>query len=367
MPVPIVNLARQHEPLTAELQAAVGRVFAHSGFILGREVADFEAAVARECGVTDAIGVASGSDALLLALHALGIGPGDEVIVPTFTFFSTASAVSRLGATPVFCDICTDTYNIDPVDTAARITARTRAILVVHLYGQMADMTAIMDLAYTHGLPVIEDAAQAIGASLAGAPAGSCGDAGCISFFPTKNLGAAGDGGMVVTSDPVLADMVQLLRGHGARPKYFNRIVGYNSRLDALQAAILGVKLPHAAEWSRRRRANADVYDRELAGVGDLVIPARTPDAYHIFHQYTLATGKRDALLGHLRQAGIGTEVYYPQTLHLQECYSYLHGKRGDCPVAERAAGQVLSIPVFAEMTEDEQAEVIDAIKAFFR
>jgi dTDP-4-amino-4,6-dideoxygalactose transaminase len=367
MPVSIVNLKKQHDAISTEIQQAIARVFDHSGFILGREVKAFEEAMAAKCAVEEAIGVASGSDALLLALHAMGIGPGDEVILPTFTFFATASAVSRLGATPVFCDIRANDYNIDPEDAARKITKRTRAMIVVHLYGQMADMTALMDLAFAHSIGVVEDAAQAIGADYYGTPAGACGHAGCISFFPTKNLGAAGDGGMVVTNDAVLADEVRLLRGHGARPKYFNRVVGYNSRLDALQAAILGVKLPLVDDWSNTRRSNAAIYDRELMGVGDLVLPMRSAGCHHIYHQYTIATDRRDALQAHLRAAGIGCEIYYPKTLHLQECYAYLKGRLGDCPVAERAGDRVISIPVFAEMTDSEQDEIISTIKSFYR
>jgi len=366
MPVPIIDLTRQYQSIKTEIDEAIARVFHHGGFILGAEVKNFEAAVAEKCGVSDAVGVASGSDALLLALHALGIGPGDEVIVPTFTFFATASAVSRLGARPVFCDIRAEDYNLDAEKAARLITPRTKAIQVVHLYGQMPDMAALRALTWDHGLHLVEDAAQAIGAAYHGVKAGACGDAGCFSFFPTKNLGAAGDGGMVVTDDPATADRVRLLRGHGAQPKYFHQIVGYNSRLDALQAAILRAKLPHLDAWTEKRRQHAGVYDRELAGVGDLVLPARNPGAYHIFHQYTVATARRDALRAHLQAAKIGTEVYYPLVLHLQACYAYLGGRVGDCPVAERAARTALSIPIFPEMTEGEQAETIDTIKRFF-
>ncbi|MEW5702865.1 MAG: DegT/DnrJ/EryC1/StrS family aminotransferase [Candidatus Zixiibacteriota bacterium] len=366
MPVPIIDLTRQYQSIKNEIDEAIARVFHHGGFILGAEVKNFEAAVAEKCGAQEAVGVASGSDALLLALHALGVGPGDEVIVPTFTFFATASAVSRLGARPVFCDISPADYNLDIEKAARLITPRTKAIQIVHLYGQMPDMGALRALTWDRGLYLVEDAAQAIGAAFAGNKAGACGDVGCFSFFPTKNLGAAGDGGMVVTDDPAIAERVRLLRGHGAQPKYYHRIVGYNSRLDALQAAILRAKLPHLDGWTERRRAHADVYDRELAGVGDLVLPARTPEAYHIFHQYTVATSRRDALRAHLQEAKIGTEIYYPLALHLQTCFAEFGGRPGDCPVAERATQTSLSLPIFPEMTESEQAETIDVIKRFF-
>lgn len=366
MTIPIIDLKRQHVSLSTELSAAVARVFGHSWFILGSEVTEFESAVAAQCGVDEAVGVASGSDAVLLALHAMGIGPGDEVLVPTFTFFSTASAVTRLGATPVFCDISDSDYNIDPADAAAKITRRTRAIIAVHLYGQMADMTALRELTLANGLWLLEDAAQAIGAEFNGIPAGACGDAGSLSFFPTKNLGAAGDGGMIVTDLPHLADNIRLLRGHGAKPKYFHQIVGYNSRLDALQAAVLKVKLPHLEEWSRCRRAHADIYQRQLSGLGDLRLPQCLPNRTHIYHQYTIATARRDALRDHLRASGIGSEIYYPKTLHLQECFREFGGRVGDCPVAEAAARHVVAIPVFPEMTESEQSQIIEAIQRFF-
>jgi len=366
MAVPLIDLVRLHQSIKPEIDEAISRVFQHGGFILGGEVKAFESAMAEKCGTAEAVGLASGSDALLLALHALGIGPGDEVIVPTFTFFATASAVSRLGARPVFGDIDARDYNLDVEKAAKLITPRTKAILVVHLYGQMPDMVALRMLTWDRGLYLVEDAAQAVGATYEGVQAGACGDIGCFSFFPTKNLGAAGDGGMAVTDDTALAERVRLLRGHGAHPKYFHQIVGYNSRLDALQAAILRVKLGHLDDWTTARRAHAVVYDRELSGVGDLVLPARTCGAYHIFHQYTVATARRDALRAHLSQRKIGTEVYYPLPLHLQQCYAYLGGRAGDCPVAERAAQRALSLPIFPEMTESEQGEVIDAIKGFF-
>ena len=366
MPVPLIDLVRQYNSMKSEIDGAVARVWSHGQFILGKEVKDFEDLTAQKCGVAEAVGVASGSDALLLAMHAIGIGPGDEVILPTFTFFATASCVSRLGATPVFADIGAD-YNLDPEDTARKITRRTRAIIVVELYGQMGDMSSLRELSLDHGLYLIEDAAQSIGASYDGFVAGSCGDAACFSFFPTKNLGGAGDGGMVASDDHEFIERVRLLRGHGAHPKYYHKLVGYNSRLDALQAAILKAKLSHLDRWTQMRRKHADVYDRELSGTGDIKTPHRRPNANHIFHQYTIATARRDQLRAGLQTAKIGTEVYYPVPLHLQECYAYLGGTTGDCPQGEKAARTALSLPIFPEMTESEQSEVIDAIKQFYR
>jgi len=366
MSVPLLDLNRQYQSIKGEIDAAVARVLGHSQFILGAEVANFETAAAKKLGVAHAIGVASGSDALILGLHAVGVNAGDEVIVPAFSFFASAGSVSRLGATPVFCDIDPHDYNIDAGDIADRITKRTKAIMPVHLFGQMPDMKPLRDLSKAHGVPLVEDAAQAVGATYNDTAAGRWGAAGCFSFFPTKNLGCAGDGGMVVSDDTAVADRVRLLRFHGARPKYHHQVIGFNSRLDALQAAILGVKLPYLDRWTNKRRAHADVYDKELAGVGDLVLPKRTPGAFHIFNQYTIATARRDALRDHLKAHGIGAEVYYPISLHLQQCYAHLGGKPGDFPVSERAAQRVISIPVFPEMTESEQSEVIESIKRFY-
>ncbi len=366
MPVPLLDLNRQYKTIKSEIDAAVARVLGHSRFILGPEVADFEKAVAQKLGVAEAVGVASGSDALILGLHAAGVEAGDEVIVPAFTFFASAGSICRLGATPVFCDIDPDDYNATPEHIESKITPRTKAIMPVHLFGQMPDMEGMCAFAEERSIPIVEDAAQAIGSTYKGKTAGRWGTVGCFSFFPTKNLGGAGDGGMVVSDDAEVADRVRLLRVHGGRPKYHHHIIGFNSRLDALQAAILGVKLPYLDEWTAKRRAHADIYDRELAGVGDLVLPKRTPDAFHIYNQYTIATDQRDALRDHLKEKGIGAEIYYPIALHLQKCFAHLGGKPGDCPVSESAAMRVISLPIFAEMTESEQAEVIDTIKRFY-
>lgn len=366
MAVPLLDLTRQYNSLKAELDAAVLAVLAHCKFIMGPEVKAFEDDVASLLGVKHAIGVASGSDALILALHAAGVETGDEVIVPSFTFFASAGSVTRLNARPVFCDIRAEDYNIDPDDIASRVTPKTKAIMAVHLFGQMPDMNALRAVSQATGVPVMEDAAQSIGASYQGRTAGRWGVAGCFSFFPSKNLGGAGDGGMIVSDHDDIADRVRLLRVHGAKPKYFHKLVGFNSRLDTIQAAILQVKLRHLESWSEARRRHAAVYDRELDGVGDIVLPKRTAGATHIFNQYTIATQRRDALRDHLKSAGIGMEIYYPVPLHLQQCYADLGYKRGDLPVSEAMADRVLSIPIFPEMTESEQAEVIDAIKNFF-
>jgi dTDP-4-amino-4,6-dideoxygalactose transaminase len=366
MPVPLLDLTRQYQNLKTDIDAAVARVLGHSKFIMGPEVAEFEKDVSQKFGIAHAIGVASGSDALILALIAAGVGPGDEVIVPTFSFFATAGSVTHAGATPVFCDIRSDDYNIDPALVEKKITSKTKAIMPVHLFGQMPDMEQLRRIAGAHDVSIVEDAAQAIGASYKGTTAGRWGKAGCFSFFPSKNLGGAGDGGMIATDDPEVAERVRILRTHGAKPKYYHGIIGYNSRLDTIQAAILSVKLKHLDTWTEQRRAHADVYDRELSGVGDLILPKRTEGAYHIYNQYTIATGSRDALRDHLKSRGIGMEVYYPLPLHQQKCFTGMPGAQASLPNSEKAAQTVVSIPVFPEMTESEQANVIDAIKAFF-
>ena len=366
MPVPLLDLTRQYQGLKTDIDAAVARVLAHAKFIMGPEVATFEKEVSEKLGVAHAIGVASGSDALILALRAVGVGPGHEVIVPTFSFFATAGSVTHVGATPVFCDIRSDDYNIDLDLVEKKITPKTKAIMPVHLFGQMPDMERLRRIADEHDLAIVEDAAQAIGASYKGTTAGRWGKAGCFSFFPSKNLGAAGDGGMIVSDDPNVAENVRILRTHGAKPKYYHGIIGYNSRLDTIQAAILSVKLKHLDKWTEQRRAHADVYDRELSGVGDLILPKRTGGAYHIYNQYTIATARRDALRDQFKSLGIGMEVYYPLPLHSQKCFEGLPGAGGSLPVAEQATQTVISIPIFPEMTESEQAVVIEAIKSFF-
>ena len=363
--IPLLDLQGQYRPLRAELLEAIARVCDSQRFIGGPEVEAFEREMASLVGVKHAVGLSSGTDALLVALMALGIGPGDEVIVPTFSFFATAGCVSRVGATPKFVDVDARTCNIDPDQATAAITTRTRAIIPVHLYGQCSDMDRILEAAGRHGIPVIEDAAQAIGATYRGRQAGSMGRAGCFSFFPSKNLGAFGDAGLLATDDDRLAHEVRLLRNHGAEPKYFHRRIGGNFRLDALQAAVLRVKLPHLAAWSAARRRNAERYDRLFgkSGVADRVgLPARAPQCDHIFNQYTIRVPNRDAVRSSLERAGVGTEIYYPLPLHLQECFAALGHRRGDLPVAEAVASETLALPIFAELTESQQEQVVSAI-----
>jgi dTDP-4-amino-4,6-dideoxygalactose transaminase len=365
--IPLLDLHGQYRPLRDELLAAIARVCDAQRFIGGPEVDAFEREMAALVGAAHAVGLSSGTDALLVALMALGIKPGDEVIVPTFSFFATAGCVSRLGAIPTLVDIDPRTCNIDPAQTRAAITPRTRAIIPVHLYGQCADMEPILAAAAAAGIAVIEDAAQAIGATYHGRQAGSMGTAGCFSFFPSKNLGAFGDGGLLTTNDERLADEVRLLRNHGAEPKYFHKRIGGNFRLDALQAAVLRVKLPHLAGWSEARRRNADRYDRlfrHSAAADRIVLPARAPGCGHIFNQYTIRVANRDSVRAKLDASGIGTEVYYPVPFHLQECFAPLGHRRGDFPVAERVAAETLALPIYAELTESQQEQVVAAIAA---
>lgn len=374
--IPVLDLTRQYnDAIREEIDAAVARVLSSGQFILGSEVEALEQEVAEYLGVRHAIGVASGTDALLLSLRALGIGPGEAVVVPSFTFFATAGAVHNVGATPLFVDVDPHTLNIDPRKVEERLVsdptlrAKTKAIIPVHLYGQMADMDEIMALAEKFGLYVIEDAAQAIGAEYKGRQAGSMGHLGCFSFFPTKNLGAYGDGGMVATNDDDLAEQVRMLRAHGAKPKYYHHLVGYNSRLDALQAAILRAKLPHLAEWTKARQSIGAHYDELLRDIEGIKLPHRAPNRTQIFHQYTVRVpgGKRDALRAYLKERGIGTEVYYPVPLHLQPCFRHLGYREGDLPESERASREVLSLPMFPELTDEELEYVVGEIRNSMR
>ena len=367
MPVPFLDLQGQYGPMRGQLLAAIARVCDSQRFIGGPEVEAFEREVAGYLGVRHAIGVSSGTDALLVALMALGIGPGDEVITPTFSFFATAGSVSRLGGTPKLVDIDPLTYNLDPAAAAAAITNRTRAIMPVHLYGQCAEMDPLIAHAGRAGVPIIEDAAQAIGSTYRGRQAGSMGIAGCFSFFPSKNLGAFGDAGLVTTNDERLAGEIRLLRNHGAEHKYFHQRIGGNFRLDALQAAVLRVKLPHLDGWSARRRDNADRYDRlfnESAAADRVTLPVRHPDCRHIFNQYVVRVPDRDVVRARLEAAGIGTEIYYPVPFHLQECFAPLGYRKGDFPVAEAAAAETLALPVYSELSEAQQREVVNAVAA---
>lgn len=367
MNVPLLDLKQQYLSIKDEVDKAIAGVLDHCRFIMGPEVKQLEEELAKYCRTKFAIGVASGTDALLLSLRALGIGPGDEVITTGFSFFATAGVISRLGAKPVFCDIDRATFNIDPAKIENKINARTKAIMPVHLYGQMAEMDPITAIAKSHKLAVVEDAAQAIGARYHDRLAGSIGDVNGFSFFPSKNLGAYGDGGFISTDLPELAETIRKLRVHGAQPKYFHSIVGYNSRLDSIQAAILLVKLKYLNKWHEGRRSKVEIYNRELAGLEGVTAPFVHPYNYHIYHQYTLVVERRDGLKSHLKEKNIGFETYYPLPLHLQECYKDLGYKPGDLPIAEELAAKVISLPVYPEMTEDQQAFVIDAIKGFYR
>src|SRR5262245_14812057 len=367
MPVPLLDLQAQYRPLRDEILAAVARVCDSQRFIGGPEVEGFEHEIAAYVRVPHAVGLTSGTDALLVALMALGIGAGDEVITPTFSFFATAGAVTRVGATPRFVDIDPLTCNVDPSAVEAAVTPRTKAIVPVHLYGQCADMDPILDLARRRGLAVVEDAAQAIGATYKGRQAGSMGIAGCFSFFPSKNLGAFGDAGLLTTRDEAFAHEVRLLRNHGAEPKYVHQRIGGNFRLDAVQAAVLRIKLPHLERWTAMRRANADRYDRLFGAcpaAERITLPARVRDCRHIFNQYVIRVPHRDAVKARLDAAGIGTEIYYPVPFHLQECFAGLGYRAGEFPAAEAAAAEVLAIPIYGELTDADQREVVGAVSA---
>jgi dTDP-4-amino-4,6-dideoxygalactose transaminase len=376
--VPLLDLKPQFETIREEIDRVLRRVVDSQMFILGSEVAEFEKEIAAYVGTPHAIGCASGTDALVLSLHALGLGPGDEVITTPFTFFATASCVARHGATPVFVDIDPKTFNIDPAKIEAAITPRTKAIIPVHLFGQCADMDPILAIAESRGIAVVEDACQAIGATYASNRtgkthgAGSLGATGAFSFFPSKNLGAFGDGGVITTADDAIAARLRMLRVHGERERYKHQAIGWNSRLDALQAAVLRVKLPHLDVWSRGRIANANRYDRlfqdaGLSGLGHVVLPFRAPWGGHIFNQYTIRVKDRDALSEHLKVNGIGWAIYYPIPLHLQECFAYLGYKAGQLPEAERAAREVISLPIFPELERSQLDHVVGEVAAHYK
>ncbi len=366
--VPLLDLKAQYATIRDEVDAAVRGVFESQYFIGGPAVTACEQALAAYCGCAHAVGVSSGTDALLIALMAEGIGPGDEVITSPYTFFATAGSVARTGARPVFVDIDPRTFTIDPAGIAARLTPRTRAIMPVHLFGQMADMPAILNPARERGLCVIEDAAQAIGTECDGRRAGAIGDYGCFSFFPSKNLGGAGDGGLVTTQDPDRAAKLAILRNHGAEPKYYHHVLGGNFRLDALQAAVVAAKLPHLDAWTAARQANAVRYAALFAAAG--LDEVRLPEVVrgrHIYNQFVIRVPRRDALRAHLTTKGIGNEVYYPVPLHLQTCFEYLGHRPGDFPESERAAAQTVALPIYPELTEAQAVAVVDAIRAFYR
>ena len=365
MVVPLLDLRAQYAPIRHELLAAITRVCDSQRFILGPEIEALERELASALEVQDAVAVSSGTDAILAALMALGVSPGDEVITPTYSFFATAGCVARLGATPVLVDILPGTYNLDPAALRAALSPRTRAIMPVHLYGLCADMDAVLDIAAAAGVPVIEDACQAIGARCRGRQAGSMGTAGCFSFFPSKNLGAFGDGGLVTTNDAALGRELRILRNHGADPKYIHRRIGGNFRLDALQAAVLRVKLPHLARWTDMRRANAARYERlfhDAAIAARITLPTEPPGFHHVFNQYIVRVPDRDRVRERLARAGIGTEVYYPIPFHLQECFAPLGHDRGAFPEAERAAATSLALPIYGELSPAQQDAVVAAL-----
>jgi len=367
MKVPLLDLQAQYATIRDEVRAAIDRVCDSQHFILGPEVSALEEEVAAFCEARFAIGMSSGTDALLAALMAVGVGPGDEVITSTYSFFATAGTIARLGARPVFVDIERDTFNLDATMLASLITPRTKAIVPVHLFGLCCDMDAIGAIADAHGVPVIEDAAQAIGATdKRGRIAGTIGAIGCLSFFPSKNLGAFGDGGMVLTNDPELAERLRILRVHGSKPKYHHHVVGGNFRLDALQAAVLRVKLKYLAGWTKARRENADRYRALFAenGVGAITLPEDCPG--HIYNQFVIRSAERDALQGFLAERGVGTEVYYPLPLHLQPCFKDLGYCEGELGKAEAAAREALALPIYPELSEPAQAWVVSTIREFF-
>ncbi len=367
--VPLLDLKAQYATIREEVRQAVDAVLESQYFILGPTVAQCEQLLAPYCGCEHAVGVSSGSDALLVALMAERVGPGDEVITTPYTFFATVGAIARFGATPVFLDICPKTYNIDPAQLASRVTARTKAILPVHLYGQCADMDPILDVARRHHLIVIEDAAQAIGAEYKGRRAGSMGEYGCFSFFPSKNLGAAGDGGLVTVRDAERAEKVRVLRMHGSKPKYYHSLIGGNFRLDALQAAVISAKFRHLDQWTAGRQANAGRYRRLFAeaGLADgaVQLPFEVPDGRHIYNQFVIRVPRRDELQAYLKENGVATEIYYPVPLHLQRCFAYVGHRDGDFPESEAAARQTLALPIYPELS-DQQAQYVVATIARF-
>ena len=369
MVIPLLDLQAQYATISAEIRDAIDRVCDSQQFILGPEVEAFEEEVSAFCQARHAIGVSSGTDALLIALMAIGVGPGDEVVTSAFSFFATAGVIARLGARPVFVDIDNRNFNFDASRLEAKISRRCKAILPVHLFGACADMDPILAAAREHGIAVIEDAAQAIGAKdERDRSAGTIGSLGCFSFFPSKNLGAFGDAGMVIAQDPDLAEAIRVLRVHGGKPKYHHVVIGGNFRLDALQAAVLRVKLKYLAGWSAARRRNAGRYRKYFADA-DLLeqigLPEDSPG--HIYHQFVIRCASRDELQNHLTKRGIGSEVYYPIPLHLQKCFAGLDYKEGDFPQAEAAAREALALPIYPELREQQQRYIVEEIKAFYK
>ena len=369
--VPLLALDRQYAVLRDAIRGALDRVCDSGKFVLGPDVHDLEAELAQSLSVPHVISCASGSDALLLALMAFDIKPGDEVILPSYTFFATASAVTRLGAVPIFADIDPITYLIDPADVTKKISKRTKAIVPVHLFGRTADMDAILPIAKTAGLPVVEDAAQSILSTWHGRCSGAIGDVGCFSFYPTKNLGGVGDGGFLTTTRDDIAARLKLLRVHGMEPRYYHQVVGINSRLDSLQAAVLRVKLPHLDAWTTARQVNAARYQQLFAEydlAGHVAVPGDESRGRHVWNQFVIRApgGQRDSLRKHLAACGVGTEIYYPVPLHMQQCFEYLGWRKGDLPQTELAAEETLALPIFPELTEEEQQTVVGRIAEFF-
>ncbi len=375
MHIPLLDLKAQYATIRDEIKPAIDEVLESQLFILGEKVVKLEEAIAKYSGSKFAVGVASGSDALLLALMALNVGYGDKVITTPYTFFATAGSISRLGALPVFVDIDHETYNISPhkIDTLLKTASakeKIKAIMPVHLYGQCADMDPILAIAREHGLPVVEDAAQAIGARYKERKGGAMSEFGCFSFFPSKNLGGFGDGGMVTTDNETLAEKVGILRVHGSKPKYYHKVVGLNSRLDALQAVALLVKIKHLDQWTAKRRKNADYYRERLQknGLNEFVgLPKVAEGNFHIYNQFVIRVKKRDELQKFLTQAGIGTEIYYPIPLHLQECFHYLGYHEGEFPESEKAARETLALPIYPELTIAQQDYIVEKVKEFYR
>ncbi|WP_113930694.1 DegT/DnrJ/EryC1/StrS family aminotransferase [Bacillus sp. P14.5] len=368
MKVPMLDLTEQYSELREEVLKTLDEVMSSSRFILGDNVKKLEEDVAEYSNVAHGIGCGNGSDAIHIALQAAGVGPGDEVITTPFTFFATGGAIARANATPVYVDIDPVTFNIDPEAIEKAITEKTKAIIPVHLYGQMADMTRIAEIAEKYNLFVIEDAAQAIGAKHNNKSVGELGTAATYSFFPTKNLGAYGDGGMVVTNNDEIAEKSRVIRVHGSKPKYYHHVLGYNSRLDELQAAVLNVKFPHLDNWGKLRREKADTYTnllKEMAGE-NVVTPVEVEGNYHVFHQYTIRVDKRDELQAYLKEQGVASMIYYPLPLHVQPVFKDLGYKEGDFPVAEKAAKEALSLPMFPELKEEQQVYVVKKIAEFF-
>jgi len=370
MKVPLLDLSEQNQALRPEIEAALGRVLDTNAFILGGEVAELEKELAEYCGTKYAIGCASGSDALLLAMMALEVGQGDEVITTPYSFFATVSAITRLGASPVFVDIDPQTYNLDVSLVESKITERTKAIQPVHLYGQCADMTALREISAKHHIPLVEDAAQAIGAEENGTRAGAMGEIGCFSFYPSKNLGGMGDGGFMTTNEDAFAEKLLALRVHGSKERYYHKWIGLNSRLDGFQGAVLRVKLPYLDEWSDKRKKNAKLYRTLFTDAGlteQIGLPVERENCRHIYNQYVIRVrNKRDKLRTFLMNNDIGTDIYYPVPLHLQECFEYLGYKQGQFPESERVARETLALPIYPELRPEQQEYVVEMIANFF-